>query len=102
MKSSHLRKKLAFEAMGNQVRRNVVAALLTSVGLAASDLSAGFDMSVSGMMWHLDILEDAGLIVRHKIHNRNICIVNREALAEVVDWPELVELDWLDSVAITS
>lgn len=102
MATTYLQRKMIFEAMGNQVRRNVVAALFDSTELAAADLAAGFDMSISGMMWHLQVLQDAGLITRHKVHNRNICHLNREILADMTDWPELVELNWLDSVAITS
>lgn len=100
MKSPAIKKKMVFYAMGNTVRRNIVAALLDGE-LSASDLAAGFDMSISGMMWHLQVLEDAGIIKRRKMHNRNVCRVNRGSLAEVADWLEIVETDWLDKVAIS-
>lgn len=92
--SSYIRNKMIFEAMGNFVRREVIAQLLVTSDLAAADLAVQFDMTISGMMWHLKVLEDVGLITRHKIHNRNICSLNRKNLDEVSEWVETMSLDY--------
>lgn len=100
MKSTNFKKKMVFEAMSNIVRREIVAYLLNEQPLTAADFAAAFDMTISGAMWHLQVLEEAGIIIRQKRHNRNYCLIVPSSLNDMVDWPDIMTLSWHDQVAI--
>ena len=66
-----------FRALVDSTRRQILDRLFERDGQTLTDLAAGFDaMSRQGVMKHLDVLEEAGLIVtrrsgRQKLHYLN-------------------------------
>lgn len=90
-----------FFALGNQVRRAMVNRLFNGPATAV-DFAAMFDISTMGAIKHLKILEDADLITRQKVGRRNICTLNKSKLRAVSDWPDLLEVSWLDMLILES
>src|SRR3954454_6732240 len=67
---------LVFKALADPTRRFLLGRLFARVGRARSELASGLEMTRFGVMKHLRILEDAGLVVvrrsgREKLHFLN-------------------------------
>jgi len=67
---------LVFKALADPSRRFLLDALFVQDGRSLTDLESGLDMTRFGVMKHLRILEDAGLVVtrrsgREKLHFLN-------------------------------
>jgi DNA-binding transcriptional ArsR family regulator len=65
-----------FEALADKSRRRLLDALHTDNGQTLTELAAHLDMSRQGATKHLQVLEDAGLVVvvrrgREKLHYLN-------------------------------
>ena len=55
-----------FSALADPTRRAVLLRLKEKPGLSVSELARPFSLKLPGMMKHLDVLSDAGLITRSK------------------------------------
>src|ERR1700716_901901 len=55
-----------FSALADPTRRGVLLRLKHKPGLSVSELARPFSLKLPGMMKHLDVLSDAGLITRTK------------------------------------
>src|SRR5260370_12579639 len=55
-----------FSALADPTRRHVLLRLKDEPGLSVSELARPFSLKLPGMMKHLDVLSDAGLITRTK------------------------------------
>jgi len=65
-----------FKALGDATRRHLLDALFTRDGRTLTELEQGLDMTRFGVMKHLKVLEEAGLVVtrrsgREKLHFLN-------------------------------
>jgi len=83
----HLSRRLdsAFSALGDTTRRRVLERL--GRGQASiSDLAGAFDMTLTGMKKHLQVLEHAGLVTTEKIGRVRYCRPAPRALREETDW----------------
>jgi DNA-binding transcriptional ArsR family regulator len=65
-----------FKALADPTRRFLLDLLFTRDGRTLSDLESGLDMTRFGVMKHLKVLEEAGLVVtrrsgREKLHYLN-------------------------------
>ena len=65
-----------FKALADPTRRHLLDRLFTRDGRTLTDLEAGLEMTRFGVMKHLRVLEDAGLVVtrrsgREKLHFLN-------------------------------
>ena len=65
-----------FKALADPSRRDLLDRLFERDGRTLSELTEGLDMTRFGVMKHLKVLEDAGLVVtrkegRHKLHYLN-------------------------------
>lgn len=76
-----------FAAMGDPVRSTIVDRLATS-DATVGDLVALFEISFQAVSQHLDVLERAGLITRHKEgRTRRVQIVARP-IDDALHWME--------------
>ncbi|MGI9479358.1 MAG: ArsR/SmtB family transcription factor [Hyphomicrobiaceae bacterium] len=91
-----------FQALADPTRRAIVARLRSGEAASLSDLAAPFDMSLPGVIKHVRILEEAGLVEREKIGRTVFCQLNAQPMAEAIRWLEEMEQFWsgrLDALA---
>jgi DNA-binding transcriptional ArsR family regulator len=75
----------AFVALGDPVRRTIVARL--SRGPATvNELAEPIPMTLQGVSKHIQVLEQAGLITRSREGQRRPCHLNAAALEELTAW----------------
>jgi DNA-binding transcriptional ArsR family regulator len=55
-----------FDALGHPTRRRILDLLKTDPGISVGELAAHFDTSRIGVMHHLRLLEDSGLVISLK------------------------------------
>jgi|ERR1700722_4203341 DNA-binding transcriptional ArsR family regulator len=80
----------AFAALADSTRREVLERL--SVGSATiSELAAPYDMSLTGMKKHIQVLEDASLVTTEKIGRSRLCHLVPYAFEGITVW--LARLD---------
>ena len=74
-----------FQALADPTRRVMVERL--SVGpMAVSELAQPFDMSLSAVMQHLQILEASGLVRSEKVGRVRTCRIEPTALKTAEQW----------------
>jgi DNA-binding transcriptional ArsR family regulator len=81
--SDHL--DAAFAALGDPTRRGV----LERIGrreASITDLAGAFDMTLTGMKKHVQVLENAGLVTTEKIGRVRYCRPGPRRLTEEIDW----------------
>ncbi|MEL7099611.1 MAG: metalloregulator ArsR/SmtB family transcription factor [Pseudomonadota bacterium] len=78
-----------FKALADPARREILDRLRDKDGQSLSELEAGFDMTRFGVMKHLAVLEDAGLVVPRKVGRFKYHYLNAVPLQEAIDrWIE--------------
>jgi DNA-binding transcriptional ArsR family regulator len=83
-----------FGALGDPIRRAILARLERSDGLAITDLAAPFAVKLPAVMKHLRVLGDAGLVTRTK-QGRTVTVrLAPEPLRAANDWLERYERFW--------
>ncbi len=90
-----------FSALSDETRRSILARLADQ-DLTISDLAAPHDMTLSGVMKHLRVLEDAGLLTREKRGRTVWCHLNAAPLKDAADWVVRYRTFWeaqFDSLA---
>lgn len=76
---------LAFQALSDPGRRAMVERL--SLGPASvSDLAKPLPMSLSAVVQHLKVLEEAGLVRSEKVGRTRTCTLDTAALTHVEAW----------------
>jgi DNA-binding transcriptional ArsR family regulator len=76
---------LAFQALSDPGRRAMVERL--SLGPASvSDLAKPLPMSLSAVVQHLKVLEEAGLVRSEKVGRTRTCTLDTVALTQVEAW----------------
>lgn len=75
----------AFNALADPTRRALVEQL-ASRPRSVSELAEPFEMSLPGVLQHLQVLEASGLIVSEKAGRVRTCRLQPEALDEVERW----------------
>lgn len=76
---------LIFTALGDPLRRDVLQRLASGV-LTVGDLAAPYTISLPGFLKHLKLLEQAGLVTRHKDSRTVHVRLNKKALREAAEW----------------
>ena len=84
-----------FSALADPTRRAIVARLAAG-SLPTSDLAEPFDMTLPGVMKHLMVLEDAGLVEREKKGRVAWCRLSPEPMKSAVEWIGHYERFWDD------
>src|SRR5579871_5259059 len=85
-----------FAALSDPTRRAVLARLSEAPELSVTSLAEPFSMSLPAVLKHLDVLEVAGLIRRHKSGRTVSCRLNAAPLQEAQRWLGHYERFWSD------
>ena len=75
-----------FAALSDPTRRALLARLGEQDGLSVSELAAPFPVSLPAIMKHLDVLTDAGLIVREKTGRTVSCRLTAQPMEQAMNW----------------
>ncbi|MDN5002945.1 ArsR/SmtB family transcription factor [Bradyrhizobium sp. GCM10027634] len=75
-----------FAALSDPTRRALLARLGEKDGLSVSELAAPFSISLPAIMKHLDVLTDAGLIVREKTGRTVACRLTAQPMEQAMNW----------------
>jgi DNA-binding transcriptional ArsR family regulator len=87
-----------FSALADPTRRAVLLRLKQKPGLSVSELAQPFSLKLPGMMKHLDVLSDAGLITRKKTGRTVSVNLSVRPMREAMDWLKRYESLWTISI----
>ncbi len=88
-----------FAALADPTRRALLARLEGDKdGLSVSELAQPFDVSLPAVMKHLNVLSDAGLIVRRKTGRTVNIRLQPEKMAHAMEWLARYERFWTESL----
>ena len=87
-----------FSALADPTRRDVLLRLREEPGLSVSELARPVSRKLPGMMKHLDVLSDAGLITRTKTGRTVLVHLSVEPMREAMEWIHRYERFWTVSV----
>jgi DNA-binding transcriptional ArsR family regulator len=87
-----------FAALADPTRRGVLQRLMDEPGLSVSELARPFPLKLPGMMKHLDVLSDAGLITRAKTGRTVSVNLAAEPMREAMAWLSRYERLWTVSL----
>jgi DNA-binding transcriptional ArsR family regulator len=76
---------LVLGAISDSTRRHVLERLGDG-GATISELAEPFGISLTGMRKHVQVLEDAGLVVTERVGRTRICTLGPERLDSVDAW----------------
>lgn len=87
-----------FAALADPTRRALVARLAENPSLSVSELARPLPMSLPAVMKHLDVLSEAGLVIRHKTGRTVACELNAAPMGEAVAWLDRHRRFWSESL----
>jgi DNA-binding transcriptional ArsR family regulator len=87
-----------FSALSDPTRRGVLLRLKNKPGLSVSELALPFSLKLPGMMKHLDVLSDAGLITRTKTGRTVSVNLSVGPMREAMAWLKRYERLWTVSL----
>lgn len=76
---------LVFKALADPTRRHLLDRLLEREGQTLSDLEDGVDMTRFGVMKHLRLLEEAGLVITKRSGREKHHYLNRVPIRQIHD-----------------
>lgn len=75
-----------FSSLGDPTRMAIVERLAREREVSVGDLAAPFAYSLPAVIKHIDVLEEAGIVVRRR-HGRNVyCTLSPQAMNEAWEW----------------
>lgn len=80
--------------MVDPTRRAILARLEREEAVSVSDLALPFSIKLPAVMKHLDVLGDAGLVVRSKIGRTVTVRLSPGPMREAIDWLSRYERFW--------
>src|SRR5260370_1716786 len=83
-----------FSALADPTRRHVLLRLKDEPGLSVSELARPFSLKLPGMMKHLDVLSDAGLITRSKTGRTVSVNLSVKPMRAAMEWLKRYERLW--------
>jgi DNA-binding transcriptional ArsR family regulator len=87
-----------FAALSDPTRRALLARLGERDALSVSELAAPFPISLPAIMKHLDVLSDAGLIVREKTGRTVSCRLTAQPMEQAMNWLTRYARFWSDNL----
>jgi DNA-binding transcriptional ArsR family regulator len=75
----------AFAALSDPTRRGILRRL-GSGDASITDLATRFDMTLTGMKKHVQVLEDAGLVASEKVGRVRTCRLGSQRLTAEAEW----------------
>jgi DNA-binding transcriptional ArsR family regulator len=82
-----------FSALANPVRRDILARLAQGAA-SIKELPRPFRMSLPGMLKHIRILEEAGLVQTRKKGRVKTCRLNAAPMLEAAEWLTFYNQYW--------
>ena len=86
----------AFGALADPTRRAILARLAEG-DAGVLEVASPFSMSQPAVSKHLRVLEDAGLISRHRLARQRMCHLEPQRLGQLSDWVGSYREYWEDS-----
>jgi DNA-binding transcriptional ArsR family regulator len=83
-----------FKALADHHRRHLLDVLSQEDGQSLNQLCTHLPMSRIGVMKHLRILEEAGLITTRKVGRERLHYLNPSPIRGVVEWAEQYRRHW--------
>lgn len=75
-----------FSSLGDPTRLAIIERLAREREVSVGELAAPFSASLPAVIRHIDVLEDAGLVIRRR-EGRNVhCALSTQAMAEARAW----------------
>ncbi len=90
---SELALNAMFQALADPARRGMVERLCRGPA-SVSELGAPYEMTLSAVVQHLQVLENSGLVRTRKIGRVRTCTLERKALASVERWVSARRASW--------
>lgn len=87
-----------FSALADPTRRAVLLRLKETPGLSVSELARPLSLKLPGMMKHLDVLSDAGLITRTKAGRTVSVRLSAAPMRDAMAWLKRYERFWTASI----
>jgi DNA-binding transcriptional ArsR family regulator len=87
-----------FSALSDPTRRDVLLRLKEAPGLSVSELGRGLSLKLPGLMKHLDVLADAGLITRAKSGRTVSLHLSVGPMRDAMEWLKRYERFWTTSI----
>jgi DNA-binding transcriptional ArsR family regulator len=87
-----------FAALADPTRRALLARLDEEDGVSVSELARPFPVSLPAIMKHLDVLSDAGLIVRTKTGRTVACQLTPAPMEQAMNWLAHYERYWTEQL----
>jgi len=87
-----------FAALGDPTRRAILARLEQEGSATVSQLAQPFSIKLPAVMKHLDVLDDAGLIIRTKTGRTVIVRLSPAPMQAAMDWLRRYEHFWTHSL----
>lgn len=87
-----------FSALADPTRRHILLRLKDEPGLSVSELARPLSLKLPGMMKHLDVLSDAGLITRAKTGRTVSVNLSVAPMQEAMEWLQRYERLWTVSI----
>ena len=87
-----------FSALADPTRRGVLLRLKEEPGISVSELARPFSLKLPGMMKHLDVLSDAGLITRTKTGRVVSVQLSVGPMRDAMAWLKRYESLWTVSI----
>ncbi|MES2750124.1 MAG: helix-turn-helix transcriptional regulator [Pseudomonadota bacterium] len=88
------RLNLTFAAVADPTRRALLAELEGRESVTISELAKPFAMSLPAVMKHLDVLSDAGLIVKTKTGRTVTCRLTAAPMEQAMEWLSRYQRFW--------
>jgi DNA-binding transcriptional ArsR family regulator len=82
-----------FSALSNPIRRGILTRLRDGAA-PVKELAAPFDISLPGMLKHIGVLEDAGLVRTEKKGRVKTCSLTAAPLLEAAEWLSFYREFW--------
>src|SRR5215510_12654161 len=83
----------SFAALADTTRRGVLEQLGRAEA-SITDLAGRFNMTLTGMKKHVDVLEEAGLVTTEKVGRVRTCKIGSHRLEEETAWMERYRQLW--------
>lgn len=83
-----------FHALADPMRRNLLINLAENSPKTATQLAEEFPITRQGILKHLNILEDAGLVAVHQIGREKRYTLTPEPLNEFEQWLKQLNAKW--------
>jgi DNA-binding transcriptional ArsR family regulator len=98
VKYQESRMNRTFSALADPTRRKILLRLKKEPGLSVSELARPLALKLPGMMKHMDVLSDAGLIKRTKTGRTVSVHLSVGPMREAMEWLRRYERFWTASI----